>query len=623
MSEKSKLIRDETLDNTSSKRYGSVSYKYTLIDSVPKTHFTKKQCILVTISLIVIIIAFSVTLILGLPKLRQKRSQYLKGEFIVSDAQEVRFSSSAVVVDGEPCAGIARDILSRNGSAVDAAIALLFCDEIANPQSSGIGGGFLMIVYNRANNTSEVIDARETAPKNVDFINLLKNDSSLLQSDGPSIAIPGQLRGMILAHQRYGKLSWSSLIEPSIAMARNGINVTKHLEEILIQFKDDIEMNDNLKEIFKNNETNSLYKSGEILKREKLAETLEVIAKNPEDFYNGSIASKLVEDIKALNGFITLEDMKSYTVKVRQPIKVSLRGGDYTLLTVPPPGSGSVVALILNILNEFNHTCDQQLDVNNRTLVFHRFIEALKFAFGQRLLLGDPDFVNNTEILKNMTSFSYAKSIKENIQETAQQTSYYGLTEQVINDNDEGMGHISVIGTNGDTVSVTSSINSVFGSKSISKSTGIVLNNEMKDFAVEVNGEPSVTSANAIQGGKRPLTSMSPTIIVDSNGNTKFAIGSIGGTRIVSSISQVLYQILWGCHTLKEATDMSRLYYDITTNTVLYESNFPKVYIDGLYHFGHYLETEQLVSSVYTILNTNSSFVTFIDHRKGGSSDGF
>ncbi|CAG2106996.1 unnamed protein product [Medioppia subpectinata] len=619
MGEKTKLLRDSS-DEKSSKRYGSVSYKYTLIDSVPKTHFTKSHCILVSVALSVVIITFSVTLALGLPKLREKRELYLRGEFIESNAEEAVFSKSAVVVDGQPCAQIGKDVLARNGSAVDAAIALLFCDEIANPQSSGIGGGFLMIVYNRANKTSEVIDARETAPKNLD-INIFKNNISLLKEDGPSIAIPGQLKGMILAHQRYGKLNWSSLVEPSIQLAKNGIIVSQYLDKVLIQSQKQILNEESLKEIFVNNATGNVYKSGEILKRPKLAETLEKIAKNPEEFYSGSIANDLINDINGLNGNITVDDMKSYSAKVRNPINVTIHSGDYTLLTVPPPGSGVLVSYVLNILDNYNTTCDQTSDVNDRILFFHRFVEALKFAFGKRLGLGDPDFVDNTALIRDLTSHTLADETQQRIQESAQPIAYYGLTGQPLND--EGTGHISVIAPNGDTVSVTSSINSVFGSKRISQSTGIILNNEMKDFAVDANGIPSDDSPNSMIGGKRPLTSMSPTIIIDRNGDTKLAIGGIGGTRILSSVSQVLYQTLWRCKSLKEATDTSRLYIDINQNTVLYEAEFPKVYTDGLYHFGHRLAVDHIISSVYSILETNSTFRAYVDHRKGGSSDGF
>ena len=429
--------------------------------------------------------------------------------------------------------------------------------------------------------------------------------------------MPGQLKGMILAHQKYGRLEWSSLVEPSINLAKNGVVVNQFLEKILLESKNEILAEESLKELFVSNETGLLFKSGQIIKRPKLAQTLQKIAENPEDFYNGSIANDLIKDITSLGGIMTIKDLNSYSVKVRQSLNVSIGGGEYSLLTVPPPGSGAVVAYVLNILDNFNKTCDQRDDTNERILSFHRFIESLKFAFAKRLHLGDPDFTDNSPTLADMTSKAFAKSTQKKIGEKAQPLEYYGLTGLKIND--EGTGHISVVAPNGDTVSVTSSINSIFGSKRISQSTGIILNNEMKDFTIDTESQKS---PNGVAGGKRPLSSMSPSIIVDRNGETKLVIGGIGGTRIISSVSQVLYETLWRCYSLKESTDTSRLYYDINTNNVLYEAEFPKVYIDGLYHFGHQLEADHIISSVYSILRTNSTLHTLVDHRKGGSSDG-
>lgn len=437
---------------------------------------------------------------------------------------------------------------------------------------------------------------------------------------GLSIAVPGQLRGMLLAHQKYGKLSWASLVEPSISLARNGIVVSNYLEKILLEVENDIMNEQTLRDTFVNNETGKLYKSGEVLKRAKLAETLEKIAQNGEDFYNGSIAQDLVNDINNLGGVLTIDDLNSYSVKVRNAINVSIHNGEYTLLTCPPPSSGPVIAFILNILDSFNTSCNQTENINDKILSMHRFIEALKFALAKKSELGDPEFIDNSAIINELTSRAYASLTQQKIKNKTQEISYYGFNSaEVVND---GTGHLAVIAPNGDTVSVTASINSLFGSKRISRSTGIVLNNEMKDFSLSRNGETLKLSPNLIEARKRPLSSMSPSIIIDKNGNTKMVIGGIGGNRIVPSISQVIYQTLWQCNTLKEATDASRLYYDINTNQVLYEAQFPKVYIDGLFHFGHRLMIDQTTSAVYSILYTNSTLHTLADHRKGGSSNG-
>jgi len=426
---------------------------------------------------------------------------------------------------------------------------------------------------------------------------------------------------MLLAHQRYGKLNWTSLVEPAINLARNGIVVNSYLEKVFLDVENDILSEEALREIFVNNQTGSLYKSGELLRRPQLAQTFERIAVNPDDFYNGSIANDLINDINSMGGIMTIDDLRGYSAKIRNSLNVSIHGGDYRLLTTPPPSSGPVIAYILNILDAFNTTCNPNDNINQKILSFHRFIEALKFAMVKRSELGDPDFTNNVEVVNQMISQSYASLTQQKITDQTQEMSYYGPNSpQVIN---EGTGHLAIIAPNGDTVSVTSSINSLLGSKRISRSTGIVLNNELKDFSVATSGETSESSPNLIAGGKRPLSSMSPSIIVGKDGNTKMVIGGTGGIRIVPSISQVIYQTLWQCNSLKEATDTSRLYYDVNTNEVLYEAEFPKVYIDGLFHFGHKLIVADETSAVYTILETNSTLHTLVDHRRGGSADGF
>lgn len=441
--------------------------------------------------------------------------------------------------------------------------------------------------------------------------------SNSLWADGPWIAVPGQLKGMLEAHKRYGRLEWPSLVEPSIQLALNGVVVNQFLEKVLLESEKIILNEQSLKEVFVNNATGRVFKSGDVISRPKLADTLQRIASNPHDFYNGSIATELINDITGLGGVMTLEDLKNYSVKIRQPLNVSIHGGDYRLLTAPPPASGAVVSLVLNIMDSFNMTCSQEVNINDRILSFHRFVESLKFAFAKRLDLGDPDFTNNSLVIDDMISQSFAQSMQQRIKDKAQPKEYYGLSGGLIND--EGTGHLSIVGPNGDAVSLTTSINSILGSKRISQSTGIVLNNEIKDFTIANDGQ---TSANQLGAGKRPMSSMSPSIVIDSEGNAKAAIGGVGGTRVMSAVSQVLYQSLWKCYSLKSATDTSRLYYDVNTNNVLYEADFPKVYIDGLYHFGHQLEVDRRISAVYTVLKTNSSLHTFVDHRKGGSSDG-
>ncbi|KAF8768501.1 Scoloptoxin SSD14 like protein [Argiope bruennichi] len=556
--------------------YGTI--KYELLE--PRTNrclCTKRDAIIVSAVLLLALVAVIVTLSLGLPQIEEKRRQYYDTSFPVSSSPLLTFDKAVVVTDGKPCAAIGKNILQSGGTAVDSALAALFCNGVVNPQSMGFGGGFIMTVYIRANKTSVVIDARETAPQSASK-DMYNSSSTLSQEGGLSIAVPGELRGYKLAHDKFGSLPWKKLIQPSIDLCNNGFEVTEHLASKLQKLKDRILADDSMREEFFNNATGDLYKAGEILKRPTLAVTLSAVAeKGPDVIYTGNLHKAFLEDIVSCGGLLTEADLASY-----QPL---LKDTTTAWLVSP----------------------------------------AFKFAFAHRTQLGDEAFINITQLVANLQSKEYAKSIWEQISDdTTFPSSYYKPEMEA--SFDDGTAHVSVLAANGDAVSVTSTINTYFGSLCRSPKTGIILNNAMDDFS-----SPNITNyfgvppspANYIVPGKRPLSSMCPALVIDGNGDVRMVVGGAGGTRIITASAMGIIRTLWLGENIKQATDAPRIHHQLFPNYIQYEDEFPMIYLDKLRSYGHSARQETKASVFLGILKEGGKIKTNVDFRKGGSAEGF
>ncbi|XP_013793202.1 gamma-glutamyltranspeptidase 1-like, partial [Limulus polyphemus] len=275
---------------------------------------------------------------------------------------------------------------------------------------------------------------------------------------GLAVAVPGELKAYWLAHQKYGRLNWSDLVEPSVKISRDGFTVGKHLGDSLRSLKFTIITQPTLREIFYNNATGDVYKEGDIIKRPLLAETLQRISQNGADeLYKGKTGQELVKDIQELGGVITMEDLKNYRGHVKDAVSVPLRDGK-TLYTVPPPGCGALVGLILNVLAGYNITQEDVADVTSGVLTYHRMVEAFKYAYAQRTYMGDEKFVNVTKVLSEITSVDYAEEIRQGIsdKQTFAPENYGGIYEGV---EDHGTAQVTVVDAEGNAVSATSTIN--------------------------------------------------------------------------------------------------------------------------------------------------------------------
>lgn len=533
------------------------------------------------------------------------------------------FKRGAVCADGAPCAVIGSSILEKNGSAVDAAIAAMICNGLVNMQSMGIGGGFFMTIYDKATKRAYTLTARDRAPlaANATMFDGKPQEASFI---GPlAIAVPGEVAGYWEAHKRFGKLPWADLFRPTIELCEGGYNLTKIQHDGFKFNAKNIYSDRVLKDLFVDPETNDFYKPGSIIRPKALCKTLRIIAeKGAQEFYNGTLGKLLVQDLQEKGSIITMKDLNNFRAIWDEPLGAVISNG-VKVFTVGTPASGALFIYILNILDGFHFTPDSLADHNRTTLTYQRMIETFKYAYALRNDLGDKDFVDMKELVTNLTSRSYAEKTRLKIDDhrTWDDPTHYG-SSTLSPAKDQGTAHVSVLAPNGDAVSATSTINFYFGSGVASESTGILMNNAMNDFGVPSTisyfGVPPSPN-NYIAPGKRPLSSMVPSILVDEKGDVKMIVGASGGTKITTTVTQIVAKILWMGKTVKAAVDAPRIHHQLIPAELSYEYGVPKQVIDGLKKMGHKVSRYRVRGSVACIILVNNDTVyANADFRKGG-----
>lgn len=506
--------------------------------------------------------------------------------YLISDVAKTRKGS--VVTNGYHCAEIGKTIFEKGGNVADVAIAAALCEGVVNPQSMGLGGGFLLTIYTKATGEVWSLNSREVAPAAA-TTDMYHSNDTLAKIGGLAVAVPSELVGYWYLYERFGgNLAWKDLIQPTIDLCYNGIYVNGYLANILQNNEDVLRNDEVLSAAFIDPSTDKPYVEGQYVKRSTLAKTLEVIAEEGGyALHNGSLTEGFVQDIRDNGGIITADELRNYRPKWQQPVNVTLSGGE-SIYSAPLPGSGPIVAFILNLLDSFVDTSDP-----NSVTTYQRIVEAFKFAYGSRTQLGDPDFIEISELVANLTSGTYAEYIRQFIfdNQTSQDPLYYGANMTLAED--YGTAHISILAPNGDAVAITSTINYVFGAKFASTSTGIILNNEMDDFS-----SPNITSgyamspspANYIVGGKQPLSSMCPTIILDENGDVIMVTGAAGGTKITTTVSLLIMKHLWFGVDLQSTMDDKRLHHQLFPMSITFEGPYATEdlhIVEGLSNIGH------------------------------------
>ncbi|XP_062537203.1 glutathione hydrolase 1 proenzyme-like [Armigeres subalbatus] len=537
----------------------------------------------------------------------------------VGDDDDSPKQVGAVASNAYECAPIGANILRAGGSAADAAIAMMICEEIACPESAGIGGGFLLTLYKRETREVVVMDAREIAARAATedmFVNF-KNGTA---HGALAIAVPGALKGYWVLHKHFGNLPWKQLIEPSIELCYKGHIVNPYMEDALLDIREEILNTPSLREIYVNPETGDVWKEGDRIYRPDFAETLKVIANEGADaLYSptGSLLPKLMYDLHEFGSILTEEDFFNYEPRWFDPVSTKVRGNN-AVYSAALPGGGTILVHMLNVLNGY-------VDLHLKDPVtWQRVVETFKHAYGARTHLGDPEFVPSIEeLVHNLTDAAYADYIRDKIEDdrTFYDYDYYGA--DFAPSDDHGTAHISVLAPNGDAVSVTSTINDYFGAQLRSPRTGIILNGEMDDFSVpgviNIFGVPA-SPANFIAPGKCPLSSMSPTIVLDGAGNVRLIAGGAGGTRITTATLQVVLRKVFFGQSLQASMDGFRIHHQLAPMEVEYERGVDPNVIQQLVARGHSMKMVQRVATMTAVAREDDGQVSAaFDPRRPGS----
>lgn len=514
-------------------------------------------------------------------------------------------------------AQIGRDILAQGGNAIDAAVAVAFAMGVCEPNASGIGGGGFMLLRDGKTGKSVFLDFRETAPRAATpamFTPKAPGSNEDVENrnmyGGMSVATPGDVAGLLYALEHYGTMTPAQVISPAARLAREGYVVTPLLHGDMAEHREQLlQYGDGWKIYLQDGQP---WPVGSIIRNPDLADTLDKIAQGGKDaFYKGEIADRIVAQVEKDGGLLTHADLESFSVRVLEPVRATYRG--YELLSSPPPSSGGThVAQILNVLENFDVA---SLEVNSPEYL-HLFSEVFKICYADRAkYMGDPNFVKVP--LEGLLSKDYARELAKRVDLTKAQPPQPGDPWQ-----HESMSttHFSIADDQGNLVAVTRTINHFFGSCVVPEGTGFLLNDEMEDFSIDP------ASANAVCGGKIPLSCMSPTFLL-KDGKPFAVLGSPGGIRIISSVVQVISKLIDHGMSLEEAIGSPRIG-DDQTDLMIYESRIAPETIEKLKAMGHpvfaYDDWNRIMGSVNgCAILPDGTLAGAADPRRDGLAVGF
>ncbi len=530
-------------------------------------------------------------------------------------AAEHRLASHAGVV-----------ILQQGGNAVDAAVATAFAVCVVNPSSCGIGGGGFMLIYLAKSHRAVALDYRETAPARASrdmFVRDGKAVPELSRRGGLAVAVPGEVAGLAAALHRYGTRSLGTVLEPAIGYARDGFVIEDHLATEIAQNADALRAVPGLARNFLHADGSPL-RAGETLRQPELARTLQHIADTGvAAFYGGDIAASIARSVDAAGGVLSVADLAAYRPRWQRPLYGS-HGGD-TVITMPPPSSGG--GALLEILGILGSDDLPALGHDSPTYA-HLLAEAMAHAFADRAeYYGDPDFVSLplAQLLAPVNSAALRARISathtlEHAAYGSHVASHRGAAP------DHGTSHLSVMDAAGNAVACTTTINTAFGAMVTAGETGIILNNEMDDFSAQP-GVPNVygligNDANAVAPNKRPLSSMTPTIVT-RHGRPILALGGSGGPLIISGTVEVLLNVLDFDMEAAAAVAAARIHDQWVPPVLVVEPGVPAPLREALARYGHVVKEVPTMGAIQVVRRQADVFEGAADPRKGGEADGW
>lgn len=538
----------------------------------------------------------------------------------LSTAQPVWAKNGMVASQEKIATQIGVEILKQGGNAVDAAVAVGFALAVTHPQAGNLGGGGFMLIHTTQKKLTTAIDYREKAPsqahKNMFLDEQGKVNQQLSRFHGLAIGVPGSVAGLEYALMNYGTMPLESVITPAIKLAQNGFTISYELANSLKKAQTRLSRWSDTKDIFLKANGHS-YQAGDKLIQPELAQTLKQIAKEGKNgFYQGYIAQQIANSVQGAGGIMTIDDLANYQVIERKAISTDYRG--YQVFSMPPPSSGGVhIAQILNTLENFPLS---QLGHNTADTI-HLMAEVMKFAYADRSqYLGDPDFYPVP--VAKLTDKDYAKQLAENISLNKVTPSKDIAAGQYLVKESPQTTHYSIIDKWGNAVSNTYTLNFSYGSGLVAKGTGILLNNQMDDFSAKA-GVPNAygligAEANAVAANKRPLSSMSPTIVLKDN-QPWLITGSPGGSRIISTSVQILLNTIEHGLNVAEATHAPRIHHQWLPDELRVENHLNKDTIRLLQAKGHKVKIKAAMGATQTIMRTDAGLYGASDPRKGNA----
>jgi gamma-glutamyltranspeptidase/glutathione hydrolase len=520
----------------------------------------------------------------------------------------------------------AAKVLEKGGNVIEAAIVASLVIGVERPQSTGVGGGGFWIYHEAKTGHNYVVDFRERAPYRAAPTMYLNAKGEVIEDlsvvGSLAVAVPGMIRGLRYIHTRWSRpgTDWRHLVAPAQALAERGFPVYSTLEHAIEDSKAELAQFPESRATYLHADGSGL-RIGEPLVQKNLGKTLQVLANTPEDFYRGGIAKKILASIKKHGGIMNANDLTDYQVKERKPVEAEWNG--YHVVSMPPPSSGGVhVIQMLKMLE--NDPLEKMGFLSADALQLEA--SAMQQAFADRArYLGDPDFVKVPT--ERLIANDYTAKLRSGFDLKKARNGADVFAGQVVPDDEQNTSHITIMDAEGNTVVSTQTINGYFGSSLVAEGTGIVLNNEMDDFAAKpgasnIFGATATTHANQVEPKKTPLSSMSPTIIF-KGGKPILALGAPGGTRIITAVTQTILNNLVFHQDLYTSVASPRIHQQWQPDVLSVENReFPGNGVRDLSDRGWKIKRMPAQSNVMAVSREGDELIGVADPRDIGTSKG-